>query len=66
MNEREKGFNEAIDKVLLCCSLEAGNYARLSKETKLKAFHYKALALLDFKLFLEQVFKMYVVESERN
>ena len=64
MNDYNKGFNEAIDKVISCCSLEEGNYTRLSKETKLKAFYYKALAMRDFKLFLEQLFKMYAVESK--
>ena len=62
MTEYEKGFNEAIDKVLELCSQQANEYSRIRKELSekhrpSKSFHYQALAMIDFKLYLEQLFK---------
>lgn len=66
--EYEKGFNEAIDRVLHYAKQEAESHARICKELKSKkinskAFHYKALALIDFKLYIEHLFKCVLSES---
>lgn len=63
--EYKKGFDEAIDRVIVELRRQASDYARLETEDNCtcKKWHYRVLALIDFKLYLEQLFKMYVVES---
>jgi len=62
-SDEQKGFDMAIDRVLQLCSEQANDYARNRKELQEKhresaPFHYKALAIIDFKLYLEQLFQM--------
>ena len=61
--DEQKGFDAAIDRVMQLCSEQANDYARNRKELQAKhreslPFHYKALAMIDFKLYLEQLLKM--------
>jgi hypothetical protein len=62
-DERKKGFDEAINKVLDYAREEADRYATLYNEAPpnlKKQFHYKAIAMIDFKLLIERLFKMEV------
>lgn len=59
-SEYHKGFNDAIDKVLFYCREQAENYARLYVEAPSdlkKPFTHKALAIVDFKLLIQDLFK---------
>ena len=68
MTEREQGFNEAIDRVLFHLMEQARSYAKLYKEStdrKMKiGFHYKALAMVDFKLLMEDLFQTQVTVGD--
>lgn len=60
--EQQQGFDMAIDRVLQLASEQASDYARNRKELQEKKreslpFQYRALAIIDFKLYLEQLFK---------
>lgn len=64
----EDGFNHAIDRIIHHLGENAEYYARISKELQnkhcaYKDYHYKALALMDFKLLTEQLFKNFVQEN---
>jgi hypothetical protein len=62
MSEK-KGFDDAINKILSLATAEACIYSQLQKEAPLKlkkAFQYKSIAMIDFKLLIEQLFKMEV------
>jgi hypothetical protein len=68
----DDGFNHAIDRILYHLSDVANSHARICQELKsehseYKQFHYKALALIDFKLLIQQLFKQVieVTEGER-
>jgi hypothetical protein len=70
LHAEKKGFDEAINRVLKLCSEQANDYARIRKELSEKhreslPFHYKALAIIDFKLYLEQLFQMEVSINDR-
>jgi len=69
MNEDYKrGFDKAIDRVLWHCRALADDYARLHKEATQdlkEPFRHKALAILDFKLFIEDLFKTEVYINDR-
>ena len=63
MNEYNKGFQDAIDKVILLLREEAEKYATLKKESPCtcKKFHDKALAVIDCRLLIYQLFKEHVM-----
>lgn len=68
--EYQKGFDAAIDRVMQLCSEQANDYARNRKELQEKKreslpFHYKAMALVDFNRYLEQLFKIELTTNER-
>jgi hypothetical protein len=65
--EYKRGFNKAIDRILWHCEAQAEDYARRWKEApkELKIpFQYKALAILDFKLFIKDLFKTEVFVND--
>lgn len=62
MTEFERGEQAMLEKILNYCSQEAESQAKNAKELKAKhreskPSHYKALALIDFKIYLEERFK---------
>lgn len=64
----EDGFDQAIERVFYYLKEDAESHARICQELKSKhleskPFHYKALALIDFKLHLESLFKCNLIES---
>lgn len=72
MTEEEKrGFNYAVDRIIEILSEQANNHAKIATELKEKhresrPHKYKALALLDFKIYLESLFKTNVTIGDIN
>jgi len=66
MSEYDIGFNDAINKVIEYADEQAKSHARLSKELTIRSneFHYRSLALIDFTLYLEDIFKTHVFIGE--
>ena len=60
--EKRKIFDEVIEIVIYELSKQANEYARLEREDDCtcKKWHYRALALIDFKLYIEELYRSYV------
>lgn len=61
--DERRGFHIAVDRIMELLSQQANDCAKLAKELKekhgkSKPLKYKALALMDFKLYLDQTFNM--------
>ncbi len=65
MSEYKKGFDDAIERVLFYCNKQAQDYAKLDRESHCtcKRWSDKALAIVDFRLYLEQLYQQHVLES---
>lgn len=59
--DEQVAFDAAIDKVIYYLYQEAqgyeNTYASLRTGYKARAYHHKAVALIDFKIYIEQLFK---------
>lgn len=60
--DKKAGFDEAIKMIGDELSKQANEYARLEREDDCicKKWHYRALALIDFKLYIDQFYRSYV------
>jgi hypothetical protein len=60
-NDYEKGFNEAIDQVMIKLTEQVKAYNKIFMESKRRqskiAFRNRAVGLMDFKLLLEQLYQ---------
>ncbi len=64
-SEEQKGFDAAIDRVIQLCEKQASDYAKNREHLQIKhresmPYHYKAMAMKDFKQYLEELFQMTV------
>jgi hypothetical protein len=69
MNDYDKGYQDAVNRILELLSYQAHSHAELHSQRLDKrnnTFHYRALALIDFKLYIEQLFKTHVMLSENK
>jgi hypothetical protein len=65
-DEYNKGFNDAINKIIFYCREQAENYARLYTEAPkdLKSsFSHKAIAIVDFRILIEDLFQTEVIDD---